>query len=147
MSAVNLMVGRCEFACSMKVQCRVYLCPTMKTCRVNVVFPNCRFKDAFAQDFSFNLCQEYVGKGNSHFRSHSCPMNLKILLSIELERISLQNQSKHVSTCQRSVGPFDDDCERLYSMMVKTNKRSGDQVNSGRILLNALDHYNIVREM
>ena len=40
-----------------------------------------------------------------------------------------------------------DDCERLYSIMVKKNKRSGDQTNSGRMLLNALDHYNIVKEM
>ena len=52
-----------------------------------------------------------------------------------------------MSTCQRGVGSFDDDCERLYSIMVKTNKRSVDQVNSGRIPLNALDHYNIVKEM
>ena len=46
-----------------------------------------------------------------------------------------------------SDGPFDDDCERLYSIMVKTNKRSGDQVNLGGILLNALDHYITVKEM
>ena len=48
----------------------------------------------------------------------------------------------NVYTCQRIVGPFDDD-----SVMVKTNERSGDQVNSDRIHLKALDHYNIVKEM
>ena len=42
-------------------------------------------------DFGFNLYHEYVGKGNSHFGSHSCPMNLKIVLSIELEKIFFQN--------------------------------------------------------
>ena len=38
---------------------------------------------------------------------------------------------------------------KLYYVMVKTNKRSGDQVNSGigKILLNTFDHYNIVKEM
>ena len=53
---------------------------------------------------------------------------------------------KNVYTCQISVGPFDNDCDRLYFVTVKTNKRSGDQVNSGRILLNALDHYNIEKK-
>ena len=31
--------------------------------------------------------------------------------------------------------------------MVKRNKRSRDQVNSGRIVLNALDYYNTVKAM
>ena len=48
---------------------------------------------------------------------------------------------------QRSVGPFDDDgCERLYSIMVKTNKRSEEQAHSGRMQLNILDHYKIYSE-
>ena len=50
-------------------------------------------------------------------------------------------------TCQRSVGAFDDDCERFYSKTVKTTKRGRDHVNSGRILLNTVDHYEIVKEM
>ena len=53
---------------------------------------------------------------------------------------------KNVCTCQRSVGPFDDDCEWFIEIMLKTNKRGGDQVISSRIPLNALDHYNIYSE-
>ena len=48
--------------------------------------------------------------------------------------LNLSLKIKNVHMCQRIVGPFDDDCERLYSVMVKTNKRNGDKVNSGRIL-------------
>ena len=35
----------------------------------------------------------------------------------------------------------------LYAIMVKTNKISEDLVNLGRMLLNALDHYDIVKEV
>ena len=66
----------------------------------------------------------------------------------EINLIVKFERSKNVCTCQRSAGPFDDDCESgFYSIMVKTNKRSEDHVYSGRILLNALEHYNIVKEM
>ena len=50
----------------------------------------------------------------------------EIILKLNLSKI------KNVHSCQRSVGTFVDDYERLYSIMVKTNKRSGDRVNSGR---------------
>ena len=69
---------------------------------------------------------------------------------LKLVKLTLQlNLSKieNVYTCQRSVGAFDDDCERLYSRKVKTTKRGRDHVNSGRILLNTVDHYEIEKEM
>ena len=48
--------------------------------------------------------------------------------------LNLSLKIKNVHMCQRIVGPVDDDCERLCSVMVKTNKRNEDKVNSGRIL-------------
>ena len=69
----------------------------------------------------------------------------------EINIIVKSEQKSRMFTCvnELHVGPFDDDCERLYSMVVKTNKSNGDQVYSGRILLNTLDPrpYNIMKEM
>ena len=61
-------------------------------------------------------------------------------------KVKLELKTNNVYTCQRIVGPFDDGCERLYSVMVKMNKRNGDKVIQLGSYLNALDH-NMVKEM
>ena len=81
----------------MKVQSRVYLCPGLMSHNEKMSrqcykrFQIVGLKRLFLKISVSIFASEYVGKGNSHFRSHCCLMNLKILLSIKLERISLQN--------------------------------------------------------
>ena len=66
---------------------------------------------------------------------------VKLTLHLNLSKI------KNVYVCQQSVETFDDDCERLYSMMVKTNKRSGIKLIRVGSYSNALGHYKMVKEM
>ena len=61
---------------------------------------------------------------------HKFALNLvKFTKQLNLRKIKI------VNTCQRSDGSFNEDCKRLYSTMIKTNKRSGNRVNSGRTLV------------
>ena len=56
-----------------------------------VTFPNERFKRAMAKDFRLYLVHEYIRKGDCHFRAHGRTMCLKVVFSIKLERIFLEN--------------------------------------------------------
>ena len=60
---------------------------------VKVTFPNCRFYDALANNLCFSIGHKNVCKSNGHFCAHGCTMDLKVVLSIELERIFFENES------------------------------------------------------
>ena len=60
-------------------------------CYVMLTFPNERFEKASAKDFRLYLVHEYIRKGDCHFRAHGRTMCLKVVFSIKLERIFLEN--------------------------------------------------------
>ena len=60
---------------------------------VNVTFPSQWFVSAFVLDLSFNFRHENIGKGYGHLSAHGGSVCLKVVLFVELERVSLQNQS------------------------------------------------------
>ena len=69
----------------------VSVCSPEREDVVDVTFPNERFKKALAKDFRLYLVHEYIRKGDCHFRVHGRTMCLKVVFSIKLERIFLEN--------------------------------------------------------
>ena len=72
----------------------VSVCSLEREDVVYVTFPNERFKKALAKDFRLYLVHEYIRKGDCHFRAHGRTMCLKVVFSIKLERIFLENWPK-----------------------------------------------------
>ena len=72
----------------------VSVCSPEREDVVYVTFPNERFKKALTKDFRLYLVHEYIRKGDCHFRAHGRTMCFKVVFSIKLERIFLENWPK-----------------------------------------------------
>ena len=87
-----------KFDCRVMIVClfnemfsSVSVCCPEREDVVYVTFPNERFKKALAKDFRLYLVHEYIRKGDCHFHAHDRTMCLKVVFSIKLERIFLEN--------------------------------------------------------
>ena len=72
----------------------VSVCSPEREDVVYVTFLNEQFKKALAKDFRLYLVHEYIRTGDCHFRAHGRTMCLKVVFSIKLERIFLENWPK-----------------------------------------------------
>ena len=88
-SAVNLIVGWCLFACSMNLLISSLLTFQSEKNVIYEMFLNQRFYHALVKDVCFNFRNENVGKDSCHFSTHGGSVCLWIVFSTKLEGIFL----------------------------------------------------------
>ena len=74
-SAVNLVVGWCEFAGLMNLSISGFADIAKRKNVFNVSFPNHLLHDAFAPNLCLKIGHKDICKGNGHFSTHSGTVN------------------------------------------------------------------------
>ena len=92
-SAVNFIVGWCEFACVMNLSISCLLTSHNEKMSSMYRFQISGFMTLLLQNFCLDVGHEDVCESNGHFRTHSGTVNLKIVLSVELERVLFEYKS------------------------------------------------------